>query len=301
MGHYSAITLFRLAKIAPQQTEAVPPHPSALYCPMAWPSSPLIIPFLLILSALLSSHAEDSSHPRPISTDRPDTTESAYTVPSGMFQMEASLLDFSRDHRGAPRAHSQWIFGQVNFKYGVSKSTDAQVIINTHSVAGQVEGGDRTYSKGFGDITLRIKRNLWGNDIGTTAFAVMPYLTFPTHTGMSDCAWAGGIILPFSTTLPNGWNLGLMTELDFRDRATDGAGRFQWLHSATTGIPLTTKLSAYVEFVSIASPTAPHQLSTNAGLTYQINPNLIIDSGCRIGISRSSPDLGVFSGISIRY
>jgi hypothetical protein len=256
--------------------------------------------FTIARVATLSAHSADST-PRPISTDRPDTTESAYTVPNAMFQIEASFLDFSRNRRGTSSAHSQWIFGQVNFKRGVSQNTDVQLIFNTHSVAGQVEGGDRTYSNGFGDITLRIKRNLWGNDEGKTAFALMPYLTFPTHTGMSDRAWAGGIILPFATTLPNGWSLGLMTELDFRDRAADGAGRFQWLHSATTGVPLTTDLSAYFELVSIASPTAPHQLSSNAGLTFQISPNLIIDTGCRVGLSRSSPDLGMFSGFSIRF
>ena len=257
--------------------------------------------FSLLLATVPLAHAQDTPAPRPLSTDRPDTTESAYTVPNGMFQIEASILDFSRDRRGTPSAHSQWIFGQVNFKRGVSQSTDLQLIFNTHSVAGQVEGGDRTYSNGFGDITLRIKRNLWGNDSGETAFAVMPYLTFPTHTGMSNRTWAGGIILPFSTSLPNGWTLGLMTELDFRDRAADGAGRFQWLHSVTTGIPLTADVGAYIELVSIASPTAPHQLSTNAGLTFQLSPNLIIDTGCRIGLSRTSPDLGVFSGFSVRF
>lgn len=251
-------------------------------------------------ATILSAQAADTD-PRPLSTDRPDTTESPYTVPKNMFQIEASFLDFSRDRRGTPRPHAQWIFGQVNIKRGVSQDTDVQIIFNTHSVAGQVEGGDRTYSNGFGDITLRVKRNLWGNDTGESALALMPYLTFPTHTGMSEHAWAGGFILPFATTLPNGWTLGLMTELDLRDHPSDGTGRIQWLHSATTGIPISATLGSYVELVSIASPTAPHQLSANAGLTLQLSPRLILDTGCRIGLSRTAPDLGIFSGFSVRF
>lgn len=254
-----------------------------------------------LVTAMQGSRAAESPTQRPLSTDRPDTTESAFTVPKGMFQIEASILDFSRDRRGTLTPHSQWIFGQINMKHGITHHTDAQLIFNTHSVAGQVEGGDRTYSNGFGDITLRIKRNLWGNDSGESALAVMPYLTFPTHSGMSNRAWAGGLILPFATTLPNGWSLGLMTELDFRDRATDGSGRFQWLHSATTGIPISDNFGAYLELVSIVSPTAPHQLSSNAGLTFQVTPSLILDAGCRIGLSQSAPDIGVFSGFSIRF
>lgn len=40
---------------------------------------------------------------------------------------------------------------------------------------------------GFGNLTARLEVSLWGDDAGTTAFAVMPFLKFPTNTGeLSD-------------------------------------------------------------------------------------------------------------------
>lgn len=265
-----------------------------------WSAQGTLILFFLVAFACCLL-AQDTAAHRPMSTDRPDTTESPFTVPRGMFQIEASFADFSKDDRGAAAQRHQWIFGQINLKRGLTPNADLQIIFNTHSVAGQVEGGDRTYTKGFGDITVRLKRNLFGNDSGGDAVALMPYITFPTHTALSDRTWAGGLIIPFAKTLRNGWNVGLMSEIDLRERSEDGLGRVQYLHSATLGIPLTQVISSYTEMVSVACPTAPHQLSTNAGLTFQLTSSLVLDAGCRIGLSRSAPDLGVFSGFSIRF
>ncbi len=278
-------------------------HSIAYHASRIHASLPLIVWLVLAGLQITISASPDrlTTSIREFSTDRPDTTESPFTVPKGMIQLEASLADFSRDRRGTPANHRQWIFGQINLKRGLSQNTDLQMIFNTHSVAGQVEGGDRTYSKGFGDITLRIKQNLIGNDSGKIALALMPYLTLPTHTGLSERAWAGGLIIPASISFQNGWILGVMTELDLRDRSADGTGQIQSLNSATLGIPLSKRLSSYTEIVSVSSPSAPHQLTANTGIILQISENLAVDAGCRIGLSASAPDLGVFSGFSIRF
>lgn len=238
---------------------------------------------------------------RPMNTDRPDTTESPYTVPRGLRQIEASIADFSRDSRGVSGEKHQWIFGQLNLKWGTSQNTDVQCIVNTHSAAGQVEGGDRSFSNGFGDVTLRWKCNLWGNDAGRTAFAVMPYVSVPTHTGMSERTWAGGLILPLAVKLNGRFSLGLMSEFDFRERAADDVGRFQWLQSATVGVAWTERLGTYHELVALVSPTHAFQSAFNTGVTYQLSEGLVFDVGTRIGLSAASPDLGVFSGFSVRF
>lgn len=252
------------------------------------------------LGAFHAIMAADSA-PRPMSTDRPDTTESPYTVPTSMFQIEASMVDFSRDRRGTSTRSKQWVFGQLNFKRGIAHGTDVQVIVNSHSISGQVEGGDRAYSNGFGDVTVRVKHNLWGNDSGPTALAVMPYVTIPTHTAVSEHRWAGGLILPFAITLPNSWSLGIMSQFDFIERSESDSSQFRWLQSVTTGIPISERVSTYVEMVAVTNPKAPVQLSGNAGFNLQVTENLVFDVGCRIGINRAAPDLGVFSGFSVRF
>lgn len=238
---------------------------------------------------------------RPMSTDRPDTTESAYTVPPKMFQLEASFVDFSRDRRGAPARSKQWLFGQLNLKRGVGTNTDLQVVLNSHSVASVGDGADRANSNGFGDVTLRVKQNILGNDFGQLAMAIMPYLSIPTHTAVSERRWAGGLILPIAIALPNDWSLGIMSQFDFIGRSKTDDGQFQWLQSITTGIPVTETISTYFEMVVVASQKARIQWSGNAGVNLQVLENLVFDVGCRVGINRAAPDLGLFSGFSVRF
>ena len=96
-------------------------------------------------------------------------------------------------------------------------------------------------AEGFGDVTVRMKWNLWGNDGGDTAFALFPFVKIPTGAGLGSDSWEGGLILPFGTTLDNGLSLGLMAEIDVVE---DGGGNhdFEFLHSAVIGFDLTEEL-----------------------------------------------------------
>ncbi len=258
-------------------------------------------PNLLSACLLLAYQSVSGLEPvRPMSTDRPDTTESGYTVPAGMFQVEMSFFDYARDaDRG--RVEDQWIYAQTNLKAGLTRSTDLQVILNSHAVAGESERGDATRTSGFGDITVRLKQNLFGNDSGPAALAIMPYVTIPTHTRVSDEAWEGGLIVPLSVTLTDRLVLGLMIEADIvHDTETNGYD-LEWLHSATLGYTLTEKLGMYVELVGIAGQDAAYQGIFDAGLTFALNNDLIFDAGVRIGMNRPAPDFGVFSGVSFRF
>lgn len=255
---------------------------------------------LLTLLSFAMHRAHGAEAVRPMSTDRPDTTESAYTVPAGMFQVEMSFFDYSRDaDRGM--VSDQWIYAQANFKAGLTQSADLQVIVNSHAIAGESERGDSMRTSGFGDITVRLKQNLWGNDRGATAFALMPYVTIPTHTHVSDAAWAGGLIAPLSLTVSDRVTVGLMAEVDIvHDAATNGYD-LQWLHSATIGIALTETLGTYFEIVGIAGEDTDYQGIFDAGLTLAMTESLIFDAGVRIGLNRPAPEFGVFTGVSFRF
>lgn len=261
---------------------------------------PMRVQLLFPLLLLALSHSFSAESVREMSTDRPDTTESAYSVPAGMFQIEMSFFDYSRDsHPGA--VSEQWIYGQVNFKTGLSSDMDFQMIVNSHAIAGESERGDSTRTSGFGDITLRLKKNLWGNDQGSTALAIMPYVTVPTHTHISEQAWSGGLIMPFAVTLSDRVSLGLMTEMDVvHDAATDGYD-LGWLHSATLGFSFTEEWGAFIEVVGIAGQDTSFQALLDAGLTYAVAPELVLDAGLRLGLNRAAPDIGLFTGMSVRF
>jgi hypothetical protein len=235
-------------------------------------------------------------------TDRPDTTESPKSVPRGLFQVEASFLDYSRDADASKRTREeQWIYGQMNLKLGLAQNSDLQVILNAYSRAKSVEAGQRTTTEGFGDVTVRFKQNLWGNDDGLTALALMPYVAVPTWTRPSDKAWGGGLIVPFSIALPAPFSMGLMTQCDWLPEVPGGRQRFSFLNSITCGVAWTEKLGSFIEFVAVAAPKNPFEASFNSGVTYAVTPDMVFDAGVRIGLSRAAQDLGIFTGVSFRY
>ncbi len=258
--------------------------------------------FAVAPSILLAGEAEPTRAPRPMSTDRPDTTESPKSVPRGFFQVEASFFDYSRDADSSKRTREeQWIYGQMNLKLGLTQSSDLQVILNSYSAAKEVEASERSSTGGFGDVTVRFKQNLWGNDGGPTALALMPYVAVPTWTQPSDKAWGGGLVVPFSIALPAPFSLGLMTQCDWLPEAPGGRQRFSFLNSITLGVALTEKLGSYFEFVSVAARKSAFEASFNSGITYALNPDMVLDAGVRIGLSRAAQDLGIFTGVSFRY
>src|SRR6185503_15979742 len=106
---------------------------------------------------------------RELSTDRPDKTESAYSVDAGHFQVEMDLVSYAYDHDTAGAANTRvdaWAIAPINFKVGLLNNVDLQTVIETynHVTIHDRLTGTKTRLSGFGDITSRVKVNLWGND-----------------------------------------------------------------------------------------------------------------------------------------
>lgn len=237
---------------------------------------------------------------RPMVTDRPDTTESPFTVPAGMFQVEMSFFDYARAVSDGEKGEG-WIWGQTNLKVGLAQDLDLQVVFNSYQEAKFTSKSGTQRFSGFGDVTVRLKKNLWGNDSGNTALGLMPYVNVPTHAELSGEEWSGGLIVPFSWTLTDRLTLGLMGQADIvHDYDTNGQD-VEWVHSATLGIDLTEDVGMYVELVGIAGEDADYVALFDTGLTLAVTDNLVFDAGVRIGLNRPAPDFGVFSGVSFRF
>jgi len=156
---------------------------------------------------------------------------------------------------------------------------------------------------GIGDTQIRVKLNFWGNDGGTTAFGLLPYVNFPTgYDGLSKHNIEGGLIVPFAVQLPAKFDLGMMAEFDIhRNAANDGYG-LDFLHSITLGREMTEQLNIYIEYVGIAPvQTGRTYLAYfDTGITYALTENVQLDLGINIGLSQRANDFTVFSGLSFR-
>jgi len=246
---------------------------------------------------------------RELSTDRPDKTESAYTIDAGHFQLEMDVLSYSYERHNPARDSTRTetvSIAPINFKVGLLNDVDFQLIvqsymsIRTHDLA----SGLVRENRGFGDVSPRVKLNLWGNDGGRTALAVMPYLKLPTNQDhLGNNAVEGGIIFPLAVELPYGWGMGLMTQYDLNRDSAGSGHHAEFINSITFSHDMVRQLAGYVEFFSTVSreANAPWVGTFDVGFTYGLTKDIQLDAGINLGVTRSAEDLNPFLGISFRY
>lgn len=243
---------------------------------------------------------------REMSTDRPDTTESPFTVEPGRYQIESSLVGVTRD-RYTPEADgthtTTWNIAPTNFRVGLTPSAELQVVtdayLETKTTSPDRPGGTRV--RGAGDTYLRFKYNFRGNDGGDYGVGVMPFVKLPTgDRNFSNEKFEGGLILPVSLSLAQGWEMGLMTEADFV--RPDPASRYKlaWLNTITVAHELTSKLGMFVE-LAWEVQSGENRGSFNTGFTYGVTEDLQLDAGVNLGLTRAADDLVVFTGFAIRF
>jgi hypothetical protein len=66
---------------------------------------------------------------------------------------------------------------------------------------------------------------------------------------------------------------------------------------------ITDIATGFSEYAGVAShgETFDYQATFNGGVTYAVNDNLVFDAGIRIGLNEAADELGVFTGMSIRF
>lgn len=240
---------------------------------------------------------------REMSTDRPDKTESPYTVDAGRFQIETDLVAVTRNKSDGVKTETIDVL-PFNFKVGLTNATDLQVVYGAYSHVRTSGAGVTDTESGAGDLVLRLKHNVWGNDGGPTALGLMPFLKLPTGT-LSDLNddVEGGVIVPLAIDMGSGVGLGLMTEIDIL-KAADGRGYAPtFVNSATVSFEITDRLGLYAEaFVERSSESGADTIVTlDGGFTYAVTDNLQLDAGANVGVTKAADDLNVFVGLSQRY
>jgi len=244
---------------------------------------------------------------REMSTDRPDKTESPYTVDAGHFQFEMDLLSYTRDEGrfgGATTKVDAWAVAPINLKVGLCNRVDLQLVLETYNhVHVRSDGVTRTMN-GYGDTTVRLKCNFWGNDGGATAMGALPYVKLPTNQdGLGNNSVEGGLVLPLAVRLPADFGLGMMTQFD-AVRDEDGGGHHaEFINSITLGHDIVGKLGGYVEFFSAVSAERGSRWigTVDLGLTYGVTDNIQLDAGVNIGVTKSADDVNPFLGLSWRF
>jgi hypothetical protein len=244
---------------------------------------------------------------REMSTDRPDQTESASTVDAGHFQVEMDLVSavFDRNRSGGGDVQTTGWGTSLNLKAGLLNNVDIQFVLEPFVTVTEKDrlAGSKDSSSGFGHFQTRVKVNLWGNDGGKTAVAIMPFVKWPLpESSLRNGKTEGGIIVPWAVELPAGWGLGGITEFDF---VSDGSGGrdTDYFNTIALSHDVVGNLGAYLEFAALVTPESGirWQGQIDVGFTYALNENMQFDFGCNFGVTESAPDFNPFIGLSFRF
>ena len=225
---------------------------------------------------------------REFSIDRPDVTESQVTVDAGHFQFEGDLYKWSEFDAG----NVINVFNGL-YKMGLTKNWDIHLGVELYNIYQDPDG--ETVEKGYGNTTIRLKRNLWGNEGDTkTALGMIPYVTLPTSPLYHDAVY--GIGFPFSLTLTEKLGSGAQFQFDFLP--IDGDYKLAYLQTVVLGGELIGALDFYVEgmgyFVEGES-----LFNANGGLIYNITDNVKIDVATNVGLNDGAPTKA-YLGLSFR-
>jgi hypothetical protein len=242
---------------------------------------------------------------REMATDRPDKTESAYTVDAGHFQVEMDLVSYTYDRSDSETLKALSVT-PMNLKVGILNNVDLQFIVEPYNFerTKDRQTGDTMCVSGFGDITLRSKINLWGNDGGPTALSVMPFIKLPTaEHDLGNGAVEGGVIFPFAMELPAEWKLGAQIEVDHLRDESGSSYHQEFSNTVTVSHDIARKLGGYVElFNSVSNEDNSAWMATfDFGLTYALSRDVQLDAGMNIGLTDAADDFNPFIGLSMRY
>lgn len=244
---------------------------------------------------------------RKFTPDRPAKGFSVRTVDAGHFELETDFVNTTySNYQGVITRSIQAL--DPNFKLGLTDWMDVEVQFNglQYSRLFDIASGSNMFDgTGFGDVFLRTKMNLFGNDAGPAGFALIPYVKLPSSAPfISNGAVEGGLIAPLALR-PDDFIITLMTEVDVLKTAT-GNGRyanFVNLIGVSHPVPGLDGVNATVELFSSAGtdPATPPVYTFDLGANFRLDQHTILDVGLNLGLNRAAPKAQVYSGISFRF
>lgn len=244
---------------------------------------------------------------RKFAPDRPTKGFSVRTIDAGHFEIETDLVNYTASNSPGGTAHSLQALDPT-VKLGLTNWMDFEVQFNGLQYAESFDGNapfSFQNNAGFGDVFLRAKMNLFGNDSGPAGFALIPYVKLPSSTPLiSNGATEGGLIAPLALR-PDDFIVTLMTEVDDLKSATanNRFANFVNLVSVSHAVPGTEGINAMVElFSSVGTDPATAPIYTlDFGMNFRLSQHVILDVGLNLGLNSAAPKAQVYTGISARF
>ncbi|GAA4014302.1 hypothetical protein GCM10022408_29370 [Hymenobacter fastidiosus] len=236
---------------------------------------------------------------RELRPDRPGFSESPFTVDAGHFQLESDLFRLL-NHREPGHRERDFFFNHALLKLGLSQRTDLGVEVDSYSW--EKEWTDQQppeRRRGFGDLTLRLKHTLIGEEGKPAALGIIGTLRLPVGHTVGTSAAEYGLIVPFAYDFSKKLN----TQLQLRsDLLAEPDGRHFLMLTPSTAIDyeFSPFLSTFAELAGQWDVRqAAWQASLNLGPQLHFGDNLILDCGTHLALTKEASQ-EYFLGFSFR-
>ena len=253
---------------------------------------------------LCISSAALAAGEQPICPDRPSKSTGACTVPVGRWQLETGLVDWTHDSADGVTTDFTSI-GSSLLKYGISDSADVELGITPVEILRVHGDGASERATGFGDVLVRVKYHLTREGAPIEA-AIDPFVKIPTaNHQLGNGKVEGGLVIPTDAPLgKSGLTLSFDPELDLL-ADEDGHGHHAaMIQVLNLGAAVTDKLNVSAEIWGMWNwdpAGTTKQASADGSVAYAVNNDLQLDAGANFGLNRNTPDLELYTGVSVRF
>ena len=241
---------------------------------------------------------------RKFAPDRPTKGFSVRTIDAGHVEVEMDTFNETYSRYLGVTTHNIQTF-DPDVRIGVTNSTEFDIQFNGWQSSRLENGAAAMQGAGFGDVILRTKMNLFGNDDGPVGLAIIPYVKVPSSAPViSNGAVEGGLIVPLALRLPQDYLVTLMTEVDaLKDDLNHREANFVNLVGVSHPIPGIEGANAMVElFSSVGADRATSPIYTfDLGMNFRLDKHTIVDVGLNLGLNNAAPKVQIYTGISARF
>lgn len=256
----------------------------------------------LLLAALLGAEAATTAK-GPICTDRPAKANATCTVPVGGWQLESSAASWSRtaDQGSISRTFA---IGSTVIKRGLSDRSDLQIGYSPYVRTTTSAGGAHDRVSGPGDLTIRFKHRLTTGE-GAIQAALIPFVKLPTaDRDIGNGKVEGGLSVPVGVGNVGPVAILFGPEVDVLANADGNGHHFALVNLVNGSAPIAQGVTLYGELLTMThfDPAGTITLaSADSAVAWLVSDALQLDIGANMGLTRHTPDVEAYAGISIRF
>jgi hypothetical protein len=245
---------------------------------------------------------------RAFCTDRPTKSNGPCTVDAGRVQVESDVVNVTYDTSGGADTTTV-LYTNPTLKLGITNTLDLEASISPYETVTSKDRatGKTTHGSGVGDLFLRAKLNLVGDDNGSVSVALDPFLKIPTAPlSVGNGAVEEGLDVPIQFNLPDSWQLSFGPEADGLKNALDNGQHLNIQLPVSLSRPLSKTVTGFVELWADENEE-PSGHITQASFDLAAawipakRPNFQLDGGVNLGLNNQTPGVQAYVGVSQRF